>query len=44
MDEYDSPDDVVKRRKPDIPVTCFRPAALRTAAAWFVNAFPGRVL
>lgn len=44
MDEFESPDDIVTRRRPDIPVTCFRPAALRTAAAWFLDNIPGKVL
>ena len=43
MDEYDSPDELVTRR-PDIPVTCFRPAALHTSARWFLGNFPGRTL
>jgi ornithine decarboxylase len=44
MEEYDSPDEVVRRRRPDIPLTCFRPQALETAARWFTRHFPGKVL
>jgi ornithine decarboxylase len=44
MDEYDSPDDIVTRQRPDLPVTCFRPEALQAAASWFVNNLPGKAL
>lgn len=44
MDDYESPDDMVRQRRPDIPITCFRPAALDNAARWFVQNFPGKVL
>lgn len=44
MDIHDSPDDVVTRQRPDVPLTCFRPDALRDAAAWFAGNLPGRVL
>ncbi|MBI1215910.1 MAG: type III PLP-dependent enzyme [Alphaproteobacteria bacterium] len=44
MDDYDGPDEVVRQLRPDIPVTCFRPAALESAARWFLTNFPGKVL
>lgn len=44
MDDYDGPEEVVRRNRPDIPVTCFRPAALHTAARWFLDNFNGKVL
>lgn len=44
MDAYDGPDEVVRRNRPDVPVACFRPAALENAAKWFLNNFPGKVL
>ncbi len=44
MEEYDTPDAVVRRSRPVIPVTCFRPAALHNAARWFVANFPGKTL
>jgi ornithine decarboxylase len=44
MDEYDSPDDIVTRRRPDLPVTCFRPQALRSAASWVLDNLPGTAL
>lgn len=56
MDDYDGggeledpdgrcgPDDYVRQKRPDIPVTCFRPAALGIAAKWFLGNFPGKIL
>ena len=44
MEEYEGPDEVVRRLRPDIPVTCFRPASVETAAKWFLKNFPGNVL
>lgn len=44
MDDYGGPDDIVRQNKPDVPVTCFRPAALDAAARWFLGNFPGKVL
>ena len=44
MDIYDTPDILVRKLCPDIPVTCFRPAALTNAAQWFIRNFPGKVL
>jgi ornithine decarboxylase len=44
MDTFDSPDDIIHRRRPDIPITCFRPAALDSAARWFLENLPGKVL
>lgn len=37
-------DDIVHGTKPDVPVVCFRPQALQTAAQWFLRNFPGKVL
>ena len=37
-------DDVVRQRRPDLPVHCLRPSTLRAAAATFVAGFPGTVL
>jgi len=44
MDIYDTPDELVRQRRPDIPVTCFRPASIESAARWFTQNFPGKVL
>lgn len=44
MDQYDTPEEVVRRNRPVIPVTCFRPAALQNAARWFLDNFPGKTL
>lgn len=44
MEMYDTPDEVVRRNRPSIPVTCYRPAALHSAARWFLDNFPGKVL
>lgn len=44
MDQYNGPEDVVRRSRPEVPVTCFRPAALKSAAQWFLHNFPGHVL
>lgn len=44
MDQYDTPEEVVRRNRPVIPVTCFRPAALQSAARWFLDNFPGKTL
>lgn len=44
MDTYDTPDMLVRQRRPDIPITCFRPPALADAARWFVRNFPGKTL
>lgn len=44
MEKFDGPEDVVRQRRPNIPVTCFRPAALETSAKWFLDNFPGHVL
>jgi ornithine decarboxylase len=43
MDKYDTPDEIVRQRRPDIPVTCFRPGSLESAARWFTQNFPGKV-
>lgn len=37
-------DDVVRGRRPDVPVHCLRPATLRAAARTFVAGFPGTTL
>ena len=44
MDDYGGADDLVLRRRPDVPVTCFRPEALEAAARWFSGNFPGKIL
>jgi ornithine decarboxylase len=44
MDKFQSPEDVVRRLRPDIPVTCFRPKALEAAARWFLHNFSGKTL
>ena len=44
MDVYQGPEDVVRATHPEVPVTCFRPAALKSAAQWFLQNFPGKVL
>lgn len=44
MDEFKSVDDVIWADRPDVPVTCFRPAALETAARWFLDNIPGHAL
>lgn len=44
MEIFDSPDDVIRQSRADHPVTCFRPAALTSAAQWFATNFPGKVL
>ncbi|MFH1158213.1 MAG: type III PLP-dependent enzyme [Pseudomonadota bacterium] len=44
MDEYNNPDELVRQHRPTIPITCFRPAALDSAARWFTQNFPGKVL
>lgn len=44
MEDYDGPEDVVRRSRPEVPVTCFRPAALKSAAQWFLRNFPGKTL
>jgi ornithine decarboxylase len=44
MEDYDGPEDVVRRSRPEVPVTCFRPAALKNAARWFLHNFPGKTL
>lgn len=44
MDEYPSPVELIRKLLPDIPIACFRPDAVETAAAWFLNNFPGKVL
>lgn len=42
MDSYDTPDELVRQLRPDIPVTCFRPVALENAARWFLRNFSGK--
>ncbi|MBR9971665.1 type III PLP-dependent enzyme [Magnetospirillum sulfuroxidans] len=37
-------DDVVRARRPDVPMHCLRPATLRAAARTFVAGFPGTTL
>lgn len=44
MDNFDDPDQLVRQHRPDIPITCFRPAALSNAARWFSQNFNGKVL
>lgn len=44
MDHYDTPAEVVRKLRPEVPVTCFRPQALENAAHWFTDNFPGKVL
>jgi ornithine decarboxylase len=44
MDLYDLPETVVYQNLPEIPVTCFRPAALKSSAKWFLANFPGKSL
>lgn len=44
MDEFQSVDEIIQTDRPDIPVTCFRPAALETAAKWFIDNIPGHSL
>lgn len=44
MDDYGGPDVVVRQQRPEVPLTCFRPAALNAAAKWFLRNFPGKVL
>lgn len=44
MDEYPSPAELVRELLPDVPVACFRPDAVETAASWFLHNFPGKIL
>ncbi len=44
MDEFKSVDDVIRASRPDVPVTCFRPAALAAAATWFLDNISGHAL
>lgn len=44
MDIFNSPEDVIRRSRPDLPVTCFRPRALEGAAQWFLNNIPAKIL
>lgn len=44
MDEFNSADDIARQCRPDVPVTCFRPQSLKSAAHWFINNFPGKIL
>jgi ornithine decarboxylase len=44
MDDYDGADELVRQCRPDVPVTCFRPAALLSAANWFTRNFNGKIL
>lgn len=44
MDIYDRPDALARQERPDIPVICFRPAALEQAAQWFLSNIPGKIL
>lgn len=44
MDHYNTPAEVVRQCRPEVPVTCFRPASLASAAHWFTQNFPGKVL
>ncbi len=39
-----SVDDLIAEERPDVPVHCVRPAAIRTTAQAFVQAFPGDVM
>ncbi|MEM6947724.1 MAG: type III PLP-dependent enzyme [Pseudomonadota bacterium] len=41
MDVFASTIDCVNTAAPEAPVFCYRPHALRSAAAWFLDAFPG---
>lgn len=44
MDEFQSVDEIIQTNRPDVPVTCFRPAALQSAARWFLDNIPGHSL
>ena len=44
MDEFQSVDELIRTNKPEVPVTCYRPAALKAAADWFLNNIPGHAL
>jgi ornithine decarboxylase len=44
MDLFNSAEEIVRQLRPDIPVTCFRPASVNTAAEWFLREFPGKTL
>ncbi len=37
-----TPIDIVRRSPPERPVFCFRPARLKAAADWFLNAYPAK--
>jgi ornithine decarboxylase len=44
MEIFHSPDVAIRRSRPDVPVACFRPQALATAAHWFTRNIPGKTL
>lgn len=44
MDDFAHLDSLIRTDRPDVPVTCFRPAALETAARWFIDNIPGHAL
>jgi len=44
LPKFASAQDLVERIKPSEPVNCMRPSALRIAARWFVQNFPGQVM
>jgi ornithine decarboxylase len=44
LPKFVSAQDLVERMKPSEPVHCIRPHAVKTAAKWFVSAFPGQVM
>lgn len=43
MEQFQSSLDVVQQNQPDVPVACYRPASVRTAAQFFLKSFPGKV-
>lgn len=44
LPKFVSAQDLVERMKPSEPVHCIRPHAIKTAAKWFLSAFPGQVM
>lgn len=44
LSKFVSAQDLVERMKPSEPVHCIRPHAIKTAAKWFLSAFPGQVM
>lgn len=44
MEKFKAPHEMVRKLRPDIPVACFRPQAVKRSARWFQANFPGRVL